>query len=362
MKELSWRATVSLADVWNMPGGLFAGPGAQAGSTPKSSIRLTDSHPHGSVGRMRRAGKILVCVVASLAAAITTYYGMWFGLQTWARLGATTFVEADMPKLVMMFEEATTLPAGGGQVFLELNRATRIGTRRIGINPSQADRNGASRHAETVWRELGWAGGVTRASGSHEDKVATDVVVSFADQDRSWNREYFPADSVVHQVGWADCSIQLALSQDRRRILQAATMAAVGTLPPFWRPAIAPCVTRGLFASAGLVGDTCIVRPSVLCGRDNLNHGTAVDYFLLRVLHVVHSQQPPSAEAIQSAVRATMAQQLPYRGFSNRRGQRVSYELFLVNRWIKDRFYTEEEQTALFLKGQETWWERWLLL
>ena len=311
---------------------------------------------------MRRAGKSLVCVVASLAAAITTYYGMWFGLQTWSRLGATTFVEADMPKLVLMFEEATTLPAGGGQVFLALNRATRLGIRQFGINPSQADRNGAFRHAEAVWRELAWAGEVTRASRSLDDKVPTDVVVSLVDRHSSLNREFFPADNVVHQVGWAECSIQLALSQDRRRILQTETMAAVGTLPPFWRPAIAPCVTRALFASAGLVGDSCIIRPSVLCGRDNLNHGTAVDYFLLRVLRDVRSQQPPSAEAIQSAVRATMAEQLPYRGFSNRRGQRVSYELFLVNRWIKDRFYTEEEQTALFLKGQETWWERWLLL
>lgn len=325
-------------------------------------MRLTASHPRGSVADMRRLGKILIVVLASLMATMTTYYATRIALNIWIDLGSTTFAEADVPKLVAMFAEATTLRDGGGQVFLELNRDTRVGVSRVHINPSEADRVGAFRHTYAVWRDLADYGQVRRAHPSRGDEVSVDVVVSLTDQDVSMKREAFPADSIVYQIGWIGCGIQLALSPDRRKILQAETAATAGTLAPFWRPAIAPCVTRGLFASVGLVGNTCIIRPSVLCGRDNRGHGAAVDYLLLRVLQDVRALQPVSPEAVEKSIRSVLANQWPREGFNNPRGDRLFHQKLLLRMWIRNRLYTEKELFMYFTERRIPWWDRWLLL
>ena len=87
---------------------VIGGSGARPANTRKSSIRLAVSHPRGSVADMRRLGKILIVVLASLTAATTTYYGTRIALNIWIDLGSTTFAEADVPKLVAMFAERET--------------------------------------------------------------------------------------------------------------------------------------------------------------------------------------------------------------------------------------------------------------
>lgn len=310
---------------------------------------------------MRRVGKILVCTGASLAAAVTTWYALWLSLFVWAATGATLFTEADVPRIAAMFAEATTLPDNDQQVLLGLNRHTRLVVVPLDITPREADGIAAVRHTRWIWDELAWHGSVDQATRQLQQELPVDVAVVLVDRDKG-SPEYRSTNGSSHNVGRAGCGIHLLLSDDRTRILKAEIQVVAGTLPPFWRTVLEPCIARGLFASVGLVGDSCIVRPSVLCGRDSLGRGTTIDYVLLRVLKDVRQNQEATPEAVESAILQVLDHQSNTGGFNNFRRARLSKERALLNHRIKSWFYTFDERGDLALSGRETWWERWLWL
>lgn len=310
---------------------------------------------------MRRVGKILVCVVASLAAAFTTWHAAWFALVVWAYVGTTVFTEADVPQLAAMFAEATTLRDSKRSVQLGLARDTRLVVVPVDVKPSDADSIMAIRHARGIWSDLRFTGHVEEAEIRRSGDIPIDVAVALVDRDGKGPPEYLSASGITQDLGRPGCSIHLLLSPDQTQILKAETQVVAGTLPPYWRPVMEPCVTRGLFASVGLVGDSCIIRPSVLCGKDSRSQGATVDYFLLRVLHASRKSQAATPAAIEQLLRELLSRQ-PENGGFNAEADRLGRERSLLNIRIKDRFYTHEEIASHVLEGRQTWWERWLLL
>lgn len=256
---------------------------------------------------MRRVGKFLLYLALGMAAAASAALATWIVVVIWVARGEKAYDEADEQRLAQMFVEATTLP-DGRRIFLGSNaRSHDLRFAQDGVNVG--DSHPIRRATLQTWFELGSFGNVPDITVSHADEGKT-YLVGFVETTAAIPSPA-AADGDRVEIARNRCRIRLRYAADTSDILGAETVAAVGTLPPGWFRAAQPCIGRGLFATVGLVGESCVVRPSILCPLDAERRGTQADFVVLQALqHTRLLQRRGDASAGLADPRAIIRQVL----------------------------------------------------
>lgn len=93
------------------------------------------------------------------------------------------------------------------------------------------------------------------------------------------------------QLERARCRTDLVYETGAGNIRETRIFAGIGSMPPGWFRAAQPCIARGLLAAVGLVGNSCVIRPSALCPQDDARRVTQADFVVVQALQHVRRQQ-----------------------------------------------------------------------